>query len=452
MFQGTTPPDAVKIVQETVKFWGIKRLYNLCCGNFTIERAMFNAGLTDLVSNDVSVYSTALGFYFSGKGLAEFKPRKGIPERCAFALSRFSTDEEKLSTILLVSNYGGCMFRQGDYYNEQLEEVKAQWDSMIDKQVDKLGKMTFRLSGFECMDCFSFLEQIPDTDDVGIYTFPPFKKGGYERMFDFINRLVEWPTPEYRVFGDEQVLELLEKLSRRKHWIFGTHYYREDLKNHLVGTFKTTNRGLQCYLYASDFDKARIVVPNQNIRRLDIIRLRRGEKIGDKMEIHPIDGASFNCLRAQYLNKNISPASPEACFAVTVDGKLIGAFAHSRGEYTIAGIEPPYLYGMSDFPVSGTDYKRLSKLIVMASISKEAQEFYEMKYGTRIVSSVTTAFSRRPASMKYRGILKLCTSQKGKDGEYILNYGGRFGEWTLDQALKEWKKNNKESKEDENKI
>ena len=99
---------------------------------------------------------------------------------------------------------------------------------------------------------------------------------------------------------------------------------------------------------------------------------------------------------------------------------------------------------MSDFPVSGTDYKRLSKLIVMASVSKEDQEFYELKYGTRIVSSVTTAFSRRPASMKYRGILKLCTSQKGKDGQYVLNYGGRFGQWTLDEALREWKRSNRE--------
>lgn len=452
MFQGTTPADAVKIVQETIRTWGVGRLYVPCCGNFTVERAMFNAGMTDIVSNDVSVYSSVLGFYFSGKGLGGFKPREGIPERCAFALSRFSTDEEKLAAILLISDYGKCMSRHGDYYDEQLDEVRSQWDSLMDAQIAKLRAMKFKVSGFECRDCFEFIDGIPCDDNVGVYTFPPFQKGGYERMFDFVDGLLDWPKPEYRIFGDEQVLELLARLKERRHWIFGTHYEIPDMKPHLMGTFKTSSRGLQCYLYASDFDKARIVVPNQKIGRLDVLRLGRGERIGDRMEIHLIEGASFNCLRAQYLNKGISPATPEACFAVTVDGRLVGAFAHSRGENSIAGVEPPYLYGMSDFPVSGTDYKRLSKLIVMASVSREAQEFYQMKYGTRIVSSVTTAFSTRPASMKYRGILKLVTSQKDKNGRYVLNYAGRFGEWTLDEALAEWKKRNGEVRTHEDKV
>lgn len=72
----------------------------------------------------------------------------------------------------------------------------------------------------------------------------------------------------------------------------------------------------------------------------------------------------------------------------------------------------------------------------------------------RIKSLVTTAFSKNPVSMKYRGLFKLLNKKKldGVDENetdmskiyynqgYELNYGATMGEWTLAEGLEMWKK------------
>jgi hypothetical protein len=120
-----------------------------------------------------------------------------------------------------------------------------------------------------------------------------------------------------------------------------------------------------------------------------------------------------------------------------------------RGDKPI-NIETPYMYLLSDFPVSKTDYPRLSKLIVYCALSKEMKDFCEQQFGTRMRSILTTAFSKNPVSMKYRGILKLYSRKKldaeGADGnpdrkeeKFQLNYVAPFGEWTLQEGFDMWK-------------
>ena len=68
---------------------------------------------------------------------------------------------------------------------------------------------------------------------------------------------------------------------------------------------------------------------------------------------------------------------------------------------------------------------------------------------------VTTAYSKNPVSMKYRGLFKILNrkeidnSQKDDNTDpanayyaqkYQINYGAKMGEWTLDEGLQIWKK------------
>ncbi|MFJ4716781.1 hypothetical protein [Streptomyces sp. NPDC088785] len=105
----------------------------------------------------------------------------------------------------------------------------------------------------------------------------------------------------------------------------------------------------------------------------------------------------FAALRSAYMNANIRPGSESLGVAVLVDKKLVGVFAYSRaptlGNWGAHLPQKPTVYMLSDFPVSTSRYAKLSKLIVMAAISREAQ-LLTWRHGHRRYQSLATTASR----------------------------------------------------------
>jgi hypothetical protein len=78
---------------------------------------------------------------------------------------------------------------------------------------------------------------------------------------------------------------------------------------------------------------------------------------------------------------------------------------------------------------------------VLALVTREAQQHYQHALNCRIRSVVTTAFTNRPVSMKYRGILNLIDRKDREPDDatkYALNYGALIGGRTLDDAYRLW--------------
>ena len=445
MFRGTLPADAQNIVMEIVKSWGVDTVYVGCSGNMTIERGLYNAGIKNIHSNDVTIYSCAIGNYFAGDNL-ELNAKEDIPEEYRFMLKRFGSNAEKLATVLLMSKFQVNMYKDVEYYKKQIEEAEKQWDDMIDKTKAKLEKTEFKLASFYAGDVKKFVDFVDDNS--GFVSFPPFFSGDYEKMYANIESIIDWVPPEYELLGEDGVWEIFKKAMTKKHWLFGTMYPEPSLEEHLVGVCKTTNRGVPIYLYASSGPK-RLVMPSQKIDHVKIPRLYSGMEIGNNISIKRLSMGQFSTLRSEYMNANIVPGSPNTMFGVIVDGMLVGCFAYMRGDKPM-NIETPYMYLLSDFPVSKTDYPRLSKLIVYCALSKEMKDFCEQQFGTRMRSICTTAFSKNPVSMKYRGILKLYNRKKleaegaggnpdRKEEKFQLNYVAPFGEWTLQEGFDMWK-------------
>jgi hypothetical protein len=104
---------------------------------------------------------------------------------------------------------------------------------------------------------------------------------------------------------------------------------------------------------------------------------------------------------------------------------------------------------MSDFPVGGTSYPRLSRLIVAVALSHEVKALIERAGNKRYRSLTTTAFSKNPSSMKYRGLLRRLTARQ-EDGQWKVNYGQELGKWSLEEAFATWlEKNGKFDGEEE---
>ena len=248
----------------------------------------------------------------------------------------------------------------------------------------------------------------------------------------------------------------------KKEWCFGTdmRLQGDEFTEHLKGMTKTTNRGIPIYLYASS-GHPQIVTPLQSTTQANIKKFGQGMEMGDDIRLYELSNDAFQTLRSQYMNINIRPGSATLAIGVVVDGYLIGVYAFSAAPSVAQWdkhIETPTVYLLSDFPVEPTDYKHLAKLVLYAALSKESKRIAERITKKRAASLVTTAFSKNPESMKYRGLFKVLNRKHNdslqkadwaKDIDpanayylqpYEINYGAPMGQWTLKEGLALWKK------------
>ena len=457
MFHGSIPPVIQSIIYETVKTWKCSDVYVGCSGNFTIERTIFDLGKS-LHSCDVTIYSNAIGNYLAGEKV-DIKFNEEHSERYGFLNRYMSTDLDRLATLMTASQLAQTVDKDNAYYNRLVKAYLQQWDKLHAKTKNNIEKCQVQLVEYFAGDALEFIKRSPK--NAGVVSYPPFDGAAkaFSRDFEKLGRLFHWAEPEYEYFTQESIKEYYAELMKHDEWLFATNMRLPEYEEYLKGMSRTTNRGVPIYVY-SNYDKTRITVPNQTVERVPFERLLPNEEIGENIRLEVLSSSQFSAVRSQYMNINIRPGQATMAIGVLVDEKLIGVYAFSASP-TLSNwdsyIETPSIYLLSDFPVAPTDYDRLAKLVIYAALSKESKVLAEQSAHKRIRSLVTTAFSKNPISMKYRGILKLLNRKEnhaqeeswGKDipmddpyygRKYSLNYGGMMGEWTLKEGLEIWRK------------
>jgi hypothetical protein len=192
------------------------------------------------------------------------------------------------------------------------------------------------------------------------------------------------------------------------------------------------------YLYSNVIDRpALFTVPHQpELPPLPLAPSSFEVQEKSQVTVQRIKSTELSACKDAYLSKDIRHAQGDWAFAVYVDGWVAGFFEFSMPK-TYA--PPDTLYMMADFPVAGTRYKRLAKLIVMLAVAGETREMMERIREYHVREVTTTAFTDRPVSMKYRGVLKLAKRGETDDGRKFLNYGQQFNEKSWSEVLAEWR-------------
>jgi hypothetical protein len=258
-------------------------------------------------------------------------------------------------------------------------------------------------------------------------------------MWKKLGDLFDWDEPAYTVLDEAAIDTLFQQVTNRPHWIISANRQLEDYQEYLRGSTQTSARGVTMYVYASA-GKSRITKPVQKVEPVKTPHLKPGEELGERLGLVPMTQGQFNALRAAYMHIPMAPAGVQQAVAVTVDGVIIGAYGLTTpNAFAGFNVTEPYLYMMSDFAVSPTDYPRLSKLVLYAVLSTEARMLMQRFSNRRVRSLVTTAFSQKPVSMKYRGLFTLLNRKETDDG-YALNYAADVGKWTLSEGYALWRK------------
>ena len=451
MFHGSVPPSMCSMVHGAVKTWTASDILVGCSGNFTIERSLHDLKRFGLWGNDVTLYSCAIGQYLAGTPISlTVNPDLGTDY--GWLTPYLGTPSSTLATVLLASNMVLGLGKVNSYYDRQRAAYREQWPALHAKTLERVETTELSLSGFLAGDALDAVAQAPP--GAGVIAFPPFFGNDYEKMFQNLERLFVWETkPAYPEMDGARRSLLFDAMRERTHWLYGTHLREDGKDGFLRGMTQTTNRGTPIYVYSSSA-RSQIAVPRQDTEPVTIPRLRSGQEIGGRLTIHEISYPQFSALRSLYMNRHIKPGQASQGFAVCADGVMVGVYAVSTAptvaqwDHAVAG---PHVYLMSDFPVRPTDYPKLAKLVLIAALSKESQQLIERGAGKRARSLVTTAYSQRPVSMKYRGLFRLLNRKEAKPSKagaaiadayytqkYMLNYGQVMGQWTLADGFAMW--------------
>jgi len=449
MFQGSIPSAMRAILLQHIREWQITDLYVGCSGNLTIER-MCCDNLPDLRlhGNDVSLYTSTLGLYAAGTP-HEISVKEEVKEQYGWLEAYLKEPVDAVATIMLATRLLEGWGKQNAYYKRMQQAWKAQWPALHKATAEKVRKSTLKLASFFCGDIMEHIDRIPL--DAGVVSFPPFWGGGYEKLYAPLEAVFDWPRPSYPMLELSGVMELFRKMAERRHWLFGTKERLEEWESFLRGICFTDGGGVPIFIY-SNGGPVRLVTRQRQLEPALLNRLKEGMQLPEKGVLHvkQLKQPVFESLRAAYLNPGIIPGTPTAAYGVFVDEVMVGVFAVRIGGDTAAAyesmMEGPTAYMLTDFAVAPTSYPRLSKLVLMAALSREVQLIVERLANGRIRSLVTTAFSNRMESMKYRGVLKRLSRKKLGKGDvqdafaYSLVYGAMAGQWSLAEAYAQWRK------------
>lgn len=446
MFKGSLPSKAIQVIGNIVKDWDCDRIIVGCSGNFTIERSISKLVKCPITSNDVTIYSSYLGKYLAGESLDDLKIREDYKGYCGYFEKYMNSDTEKIATLILATDVCEYDFKNHPYFDRMRKAYEEQFPELHAQLCKKLENIKTNIDSFYFGDVMKLIDHLEG--NVGFISFPPFFKGGYEKMWHNISQVFTFQEPEYEVFDPNKHIKIFcDKVSKARHFCIGTERKVEELEKYFIGIVQT-HQGKNIYFY-SKTEKRVYVNKRAQYSKLLIERIKEDDEITN-VEVKKISHEIFDELRAKYLSKGIVPARESSAYGLfNQDGKLFGVFGFSTS-ITLSNFESmisgPTIYMMTDFAVSPTKIKHLSKLVLMCVLSKEVKMLAEHDANKRCRSIVTNAFTKKPVSMKYRGIFEILNKREleydehGKCKKFNITYGAEMGKWTLEEAYEIWKR------------
>ena len=234
-----------------------------------------------------------------------------------------------------------------------------------------------------------------------------------------------WPEPSYDVFDPDDLPAWIESLREAggQFWV-GADRQLPKLEP-AFAFFSGRNRPVFSYATATTTSvRSRVgKATSFKYEALDATTL----KASSKVTLVPIKSEHMSFLKDKYLALGLEHVTGMYNVAVYIDGALAGGFIYSRD--TSGRLDVLYL--LSDFSVSRD--RRLSKLIAMLAASEVPVRAFDRVLAQKSRLVMTTAFTDKPVSMKYRGIYELHARKTG-----FLQYRSEVRSGSPDEVYRDW--------------
>jgi len=423
MFIGSLPK---KVIQQAISHIDLNnwRGVHVCCsGSFKIEQAIRSVNTTiPIHSNDVSLISSIVGYAKTGYEIV-FNFKNDLD----YLNKYLSTDAETQLALIAYAMQIGKYKSDNQYCNARRDFLEREIEAIIQSNKERAKKYLeqISISSFFCGDFIQHIEAAKDSGS-GVMVFAPTYKGGYERLYKVINDNIDWADePSYEIYDPKQTHNIIERLyDENRNFIFFADQQYDDIKPTMV--YEGSNKPIFAY---TNSRKSSIRRDSSRAKAFKYTAIDTN-LIGEKSKVTAVVATSeaMNFLKDIYLAKGIKHKNGMFNVLFYVDGMLAGGAIYSLPQF---GDKLRQIYILSDFSLSRR--RKLSKLIAMLATSNQIIDYINKKYFINIERVLTTAFTKKPVSMKYRGIFRLDAK---KDG--FLNYSSEVRDKTLDEIYGEW--------------
>lgn len=423
MFIGSLPK---KVIQQAISHIDLNnwRGVHVCCsGSFKIEQAIRSVNTTiPIHSNDVSLISSIVGYAKTGYEIV-FNFKNDLD----YLNKYLSTDAETQLALIAYAMQLGKYKSDNQYCNARRDFLEREIEAIIQSNKERAKKYLEQIS-ISSFFCGDFIQHIEAAKDSGssVMVFAPTYKGGYERLYKVINDNIDWADePSYEIYDPKQTHDIIERLyDENRNFIFFVDQQYDDIKPTMV--YEGSNKPIFAY---TNSRKSSIRRDSNRARAFKYTAIDTN-LIGEKSKVTAVVATSeaMNFLKDIYLAKGIKHKNGMFNVLFYVDGMLAGGAIYSLPQF---GDKLRQIYILSDFSLSRR--RKVSKLIAMLATSKQIIDYINKKYFINIERVLTTAFTKKPVSMKYRGIFRLDAK---KDG--FLNYSSEVRDKTLDEIYGEW--------------
>lgn len=445
MFKGVIHANARKVVPELVKLLP-ERLVNICSGNFTLETTFrMNGFKGQIESCDVSLYSCALGAYYAGQ---DFRCEIKNPELTIF--NPLLTDpHSKAAVVAVLLEMSELHKRNNDFQKRMWDAYLGRFEQLVSETKEKLAKKRalVNLNRFHQRDGVEVINDLKGAPGVVIVSSPPTYDGGYEKLYEWVDKTVDWGKPGYTDIGPKEEFAKLI-LSAGTDWVLFTEDRKPEVEAVIGQPKAQCSRGANkdVLLYTNLDLPVKLIrrtipvsaePPWRRLRDKDVIE--RNHKVG----FHKIASGEAAYIRQVYSGVAVDQAQGQFNYAFSVDGKLVGVASFSIAQFDVKvdgeSVGGRYIYMMADMPVASERHPRLAKLILSLTKSVEFKHELEARASQAVDYIFTTAFSEHNTSMKYRGVYDM-HSRKPKDakGRIGINYVAKIGEHSARELFCRW--------------
>ena len=386
-FEGAAPNNTAHIVARWVKHHGFKSVQIICSGSFKLETAIRKlCPDVKIYANDVSIYSCMLGDMYMGDdtGGIQFKDSVGV------------LNEAKSRGVAACVLYSSLQtYRRRFTWDEKdLRNIVEVADSRYDDMAEKRDNL--QLDAFYKRD---LMDLAFDNDAEAVIGFPPYHKGGYERVWSILEEHVEWTKPKYTMFeASKGTRALCERLVEQgKPWLVMTNQRLDDIP--MVGF---ESRGsLTKPVYTFGEPAFPIISPIPYLKRTPVfIDHVDPWELTEKsvIDVMPLNSETISSILASY-NRYWNPGITTGMrpLIYTLDGKAVGITAWNASGAFMKDLAFLHL----DFTF--VNERRISKLIPMLALCDEVRTWIQYMYMRKFNGVITRVVTKNPVSIKYRG-------------------------------------------------
>ncbi|MFV0421613.1 hypothetical protein [Oleidesulfovibrio sp.] len=416
-----------------------------CAGNFTVGAALRSGGYTGHITGcDITLYTSALGAYLAGTELV-VSERPDCPEHLRGFLD-CSDPAHLAASVAIMLDLRQVWKNKSVWHRRTLANFRRAWPALMEKTLRKLTTYRDHMAqgqGFAYlpMDAVELLAK-HDKDHAVFIAPPTFGSRDYINQERMLAAAASWNAPEYTEISFQDV-PIYEQITSFRQWMIIMERPLPEIEKVLGEPVAVVHKGRKSITYAyAGHSKRRIVTRSylQSRSPGHIFpgdkRLTGTEKTGlvllDKQQTVRMNEL-FMSVRVDYFLADVALS-----IGLCLDSKLIGKldFNITKHDWALP-TTGQQIYQRSDLAVPSAE-PRLAKLVLMMCQSHEVKQLIDATFKGDYRYAVTTAFSRNPVSMKYRGVYKLHKRLEDKDGTYRLNYYGALGLWTLEEAYALW--------------